>query len=78
MPLQLPQELETQEFSYNFLNDSEGMESAQGRWASGPSADGRGQYTFVERPPALGPVPELGPVDPRLHGTAKQPVKPQT
>ena len=73
-PSNFPQELENREFNYAFLNHSEGTESAQGRWASGPSMDGKGEITYVEQPPALGPVQELGQIDPRLFGTPKVPV----
>jgi Mn-containing catalase len=75
-PSNFPQELELGEVSYQFLNFSEGEESRQGRWAEGPSVDGRGQIEYVARPPAMGEVPELGPVDPRLQGTPKAPRKP--
>jgi Manganese containing catalase len=70
-----PQELELREVSYQFLNFSEGEESRQGRWAEGPSVDGKGQIEYLARPPAMGGVPELGPVDPRLQGTPKKPHK---
>jgi Mn-containing catalase len=73
-PSNFPQELENNEFNYAFLNHSEGTESAQGGWASGPSIDGKGEINYIEQPPALGPVQELGQVDPRLFGTAKAPV----
>lgn len=75
-PSSFPQDLQNQQFTYNFLNHSEGTESAQGRWAQGPSMDGRGQHSFVDTPPALGPVPELGMTDPRLYGTQKMPAPP--
>ena len=74
-PSNFPQELELRDVSYQFLNFSEGEESAQGRWAKGPSIDGKGQFEYVPRPPAMGEVPELGPVDPRLQGTPKAPHK---
>jgi len=70
-PSNFPQELENQEFNYAFLNHSEGTESSQGRWASGPSMDGKGDINYVEQPPALGQVQDLGQVDPRLFGTPK-------
>jgi Mn-containing catalase len=75
-PAHFPQELEKREFSYTFLNHSQGTESAQGRWANGPSPDGKGQFEYVAEPPALGPVPELGMTDPRLYGTQKVPTPP--
>ena len=72
-PSNFPRELELREVSYQYLNFSEGEESRQGRWAQGPSIDGKGQFDYVARPPAMGDVPELGQVDPRLQGTAKAP-----
>jgi Mn-containing catalase len=75
-PSNFPQELELREVSYPFLNFSEGEESSQGRWANGPSVDGNGRIEYVARPPAMGEVPELGPVDPRLQGTPKKPHTP--
>jgi Mn-containing catalase len=73
-PSNFPQELENNNFNYAFLNHSEGTESAQGGWASGPSMDGKGEITYIEKPPALGQVQDLGQVDPRLFGTPKAPV----
>jgi len=74
VPSRFPQTDEQTEFSYQFLNHSEGVESAEGGWANGPSVDGRGAFTFVEQPAALGSVPELGQTDPRLYGTPKVPM----
>ena len=74
-PSNFPQELELKQVSYQFLNFSEGEESSQGTWAKGPSVDGRGQFEYVAKPPAMGEVPELGTIDPRLQGTPKQPRK---
>jgi Mn-containing catalase len=62
--------------SYQFLNFSEGEESRQGRWAEGSSVDGKGKIEYVAQPPAMGDVPELGAVDPRLQGTPKKPHRP--
>jgi len=75
-PANFPRELENQEFSYKFLNHSAGTESAEGRWASGPTPDGKGNFEYVAEPPALGPVPDLGMTDPRLYGTQKVPTPP--
>jgi Mn-containing catalase len=74
-PSNFPQELELKEVSYQFLNFSEGQESQQGRWAKGTSVDGKGRIEYLVEPPAMGEVPELGPVDPRLQGTPKKPHK---
>jgi len=74
VPSTFPQERELQMVSYQYLNFSDGNVASTGRWASGPSPDGRGVFEYIEQPPALGDVPELGTVDPRLHGTARQPM----
>jgi Mn-containing catalase len=61
------------ENAYQFWNHSEGEESAQGRWAKGPSMDGKGEFEYVANPQPLGPEPNPPQPDPRLHGTAKTP-----
>ncbi|HET8728651.1 MAG TPA: manganese catalase family protein [Alphaproteobacteria bacterium] len=78
VPHTFPQDHELSEVAYQFMNCSEGTESQQGRWASGPSMDGKREFQYVADPKPMGPVPELGQVDPRLHGTPKQPVPPST
>ena len=61
------------EHAYQFLNHSQGEESAQGRWAKGTAPDGKGEFEYVAHPQPLGPEPELPQPDPRLHGTLKTP-----
>jgi len=70
-PSSFPEDLQKAEVAYQYLNFSEGSAGANGRWAVGPSPDGRSQFTHVETPAAVGDLGELGPVDPRLHGTPK-------
>jgi Mn-containing catalase len=70
-PSTFPQSQEHREVSYQFWNMSVGEESAEGRWASGPSMDGKGRFEYVANPSALSEAPELAPADPRLHGTSK-------
>jgi Mn-containing catalase len=74
VPSNFPQELEMSEVSYRFMNFSEGRESEQGRWASGPSKDGKGEFEYVAEPAAMGPeMEELdSPVEPRLYSTPTQ------
>lgn len=77
-PKSFPQERELGEVAYQFWNCSEGTESAEGRWAKGPSVDGKGQFEYLATPKPLGEaVVELDPVDPRLHGTPKRPTPPE-
>jgi Mn-containing catalase len=74
VPSSFPLELEKREFAYQFWNHSEGTESSEGRWAKGPSMDGKGEFEYVENPQPLGPDPQLPVPDPRLHGTSKMPL----
>jgi Mn-containing catalase len=73
VPSSFPLELEKREFAYQFWNHSEGNESAEGRWAKGPSMDGKGEFEYVANPQPLGPEPEPPQPDPQLHGTPKTP-----
>jgi Mn-containing catalase len=71
VPSNFPQERELSEVAYRFMNFSEGEESREGRWASGPSKDGKGEFEYVAEPAAMGPqMEELDPpVEPRLYST---------
>ncbi|WIJ24935.1 manganese catalase family protein [Devosia sp. RR2S18] len=76
-PMSFPQDKEMSEVAYQFWNCSEGTESAQGRWAKGPTPDGKGQFEYLSNPKPLGEtVTELPEADPRLHGTPKKPMPP--
>lgn len=69
------------EYAYQFWNNSEGNDSQQGRWAKGPSMDGRGEFEFVAKPDPVGPKPQPPQPDPHLHGTPATPeaqMKPQS
>jgi len=78
VPSNFPQEREISEVAYRFMNFSQGEESREGRWAEGPSKDGKGQFEYVAEPQAMGPqMEELDPpVEPRLYSTPKQPMPP--
>ena len=76
VPMTFPRDIQKADAAYTFLNHSQGLESREGRWASGPSMDGHGQFSFVENVPALGDAPVLGPIDPRVHGTGMAPQAP--
>jgi Mn-containing catalase len=76
-PKNFPQSRELQSVAYQFWNCSEGDESRAGRWASGPTPDGKGEFEYLATPVALGEmVEELNAVDPRVHGTPKAPAPP--
>jgi Mn-containing catalase len=69
VPQTFPQEREKSEVAYQFWNMSAGTESGEGRWASGPSMDGKGEFEYLANPLPVGEVPVPPPADPRLHGT---------
>ena len=60
----------TEEFSYTYLDFSPGRDAAEGRWASGPTPDGKGEFRYDSSPRAHAPEPVLAPGDPRLYGTS--------
>lgn len=71
VPSSFPQNLEKSEVAYQFLNFSEGTQSAEGRWAKGQSMDGRGEFAYDANPQPIGPAVELPQPEPKLHGTPK-------
>jgi Mn-containing catalase len=68
-PSAFPREREYAAVAYKYVDLSPDGESAQGRWASGPSPDGQGTFEYVAGFVPLGEEPMLGPVDPQLYGT---------
>lgn len=64
------------EHAYQFWNHSEGEESREGRWAKGPSMDGKGEFEYVANPEPLSQAHTPPPGDPRLHGTNETPEAP--
>ncbi|HEV3051458.1 MAG TPA: manganese catalase family protein [Longimicrobium sp.] len=75
-PSTFPLDQEMRSVAYQFWNNSVGTESAAGSWASGPTPDGKGAFEYVENPVPMSEEPELGPGDPRLHGTPPMPIPP--
>jgi len=58
IPNSFPQAQEHQQFSYAFFIHNKAQEIPEGRWTSGPSLDGKGQYsTMISEP--LGGEPML-------------------
>ena len=69
IPNSFPQSQEHQEFNYVFLSTAvNGIEPPQGRFTSGPSLDGKSQFS-VRRATPQGQEPKLGP--PRPDGFAQ-------
>lgn len=60
IPNSTPESHEALEHSYYFLNTSLDRSAPQGRWSSGPSLDGRAEFSVRDKPEPLGQVPSLG------------------
>ena len=61
VPNSFDQSLEKQEFSYVYMGTNvNGEPPPSGRFNTGPSMDGKGQFSTIQSTP-LGEVPELGP-----------------
>jgi Mn-containing catalase len=72
VPNSFPQEQEQQDFSYAFVNCLvDGVAPPQGRWSSGPSMDGKGEFKVVPGVP-LGPEPALADPPPDSGAQAEQ------
>ena len=69
VPSKFPRELEKQETSYEYWDLSEGNESQEGRWAKGPSPDGKGQFEYLANPEPRGPVGEAPKPNPKFYST---------
>src|SRR5690606_34576251 len=68
IPNSFPQAEENSKFAYSFLStniatDVDAANSAMGRWTSGQSIDGKGEFTFEKAMP-FGEKPVLGPPHP--------------
>jgi Mn-containing catalase len=72
IPNSFPQSEEVQQFAYAFVSTNINKPEPQpGRWTSGPSIDGKGEFSFVHASP-MGGEPELGPPDPQGHAQTEQ------
>ena len=71
IPNSHPQAEEKTEFSYAFFSHKVGGQPAEGRWTSGPSIDGRGEFSVVQSEP-MGEVPNLPPARPKGGAQAEQ------
>jgi Mn-containing catalase len=47
------------QYAYSFFGHAEEPMSATARWLSGPSIDGRGEFTYADPAPRLGQEPQL-------------------
>ncbi|WP_422116440.1 manganese catalase family protein [Brachybacterium sp. UNK5269] len=68
-PSNFPIKKEHREVSYQYLNFSDGPTAAEGSWASGPTPDGHGEFSYHDGPTTSAPMPGPTRPDPRLYGT---------
>jgi Mn-containing catalase len=73
VPSNFPLEKENRQVSYQYINFSDGLAAAEGRWASGLTPDGRGEFTYLDQPDAGVPMPEPTIPDERFYGTTALP-----
>ena len=73
VPSNFPQKLEHSEVSYQYLNFSDGKGASEGSWASGPSPDGNGTFTYHDGPTTSAPMPPPTQPDARFYGTDPKP-----
>lgn len=72
IPNSFPQAEENQQFNYAFVSTAiNGATRAEGRWSTGTSMDGKGDFKMVPAEPQGG-EPQLGPPDPRGHAQVEQ------
>ena len=71
IPNSFPQEMEDQENNYNFYATAADGSVPEGRWTSGPTIDGRSEFTVFQNQP-LGEEPVLGPARPDSGAQDKQ------
>ncbi|WP_261166971.1 manganese catalase family protein [Microbacterium sp. Marseille-Q6965] len=73
VPSNFPIDKEHREVSYQYLNFSDGAAAAEGRWASGPTPDGKGEFTYHDGPTTSSPMPPPTHPDSRFYGTTELP-----
>ena len=56
-PSNFPQSNEYREVSYQYLNFSDGEAASKGSWASGPTPDGKGEFSYHDGPTTTAPMP---------------------
>ncbi len=69
VPSNFPQKKEVNEVSYQYLNFSDGAAAAEGPWASGPTPDGHGEFSYHDGPTTSAPMPPPTRPDSRFFGT---------
>ncbi|MGD6978667.1 MULTISPECIES: manganese catalase family protein [Citricoccus] len=72
-PSNFPQSKEAGEHAYTAYNFSDGAAMAEGTWASGPTPDGKAEFSYQPEPMAGVPMPPPTHPDARFYGTTELP-----
>jgi Mn-containing catalase len=73
VPSNFPQQKEDQAVHYQYINFSDGEAASTGSWASGPTPDGKGEFTYLDGPESSVPMPPPTHPDARFYGTTELP-----
>ncbi|MBD8478827.1 manganese catalase family protein [Microbacterium sp. CFBP 8794] len=73
VPSNFPLDKEDRDVAYQYINFSDGKHAGEGTWASGPTPDGWGEFTYLPEPPAGVPMPPPTKPDVRFYGTTELP-----
>jgi len=73
VPSNFPLAKEQRDVAYQYINFSDGAAAADGRWASGPTPDGHGEFSYVAEPEPGVPMPPPTHPDARFYGTTELP-----
>ena len=73
VPSNFPLSKEDRDVAYQYINFSDGPAAAEGRWASGPTPDGKGEFTYLDGPQTTVPMPPPTHPDSRFYGTTELP-----
>jgi len=73
VPSNFPLENEHRDVSYQYINFSDGAQASEGSWASGPTPDGKGEFSYLDGPGSTVPMPPPTQPDERLYGTTPKP-----
>lgn len=73
VPSNFPLDKEDRSVSYQYINFSDGQHASEGSWASGPTPDGKGEFTYLAEPPAGVTMPPPTRPDARFYGTTDLP-----
>jgi Mn-containing catalase len=73
VPSNFPIRKEDRDVSYQYINFSDGQAAAEGSWASGPTPDGKGEFSYVAEPVATAKMPPPTHPDSRYYGTTELP-----